>query len=351
MKKILFSVVFFITGVWAVAQIPPGYYDSAYYLSGESLRVALHNIIKNHTAISYTQLWNAFQNTDKKPNNKVWDIYSDIPGGTPPYEFTFVSDQCGSYSSEGDCYNREHSFPQNWFNDTSPVYSDLFQLYPTDGYVNNKRGNLPYGDVGSASWTSQNGSKTGSCSNSGYSNTVFEPIDAFKGDLARSYFYIAVRYYGEAGNWPGSDMTIGAEPKPWAISMLLTWHANDTVSQKEIDRNNAIYNIQHNRNPFIDHPEWVWNIWGPNVGVQEHADVFEVSVYPNPAAEYVYVSSMSGQIADRIEIYSLTSALVMIVNNPVAGQSINVSNLPEGFYTMVIHSRGKVSHNKISIIH
>ncbi|HNW88785.1 MAG TPA: endonuclease [Bacteroidales bacterium] len=351
MKKILFSVVLFLTGVCAVAQIPPGYYDPAYYLSGDSLRLALHNIIKNHTTISYTQLWNAFQSTDKKPNDKVWDIYSDIPGGTPPYEFTFNSDQCGSYSSEGDCYNREHSFPQQWFDDSSPVYTDLFQLYPTDGYVNNKRGNLPYGDVGSANWTSQNGSKTGNCSNSGYSDKVFEPIDAFKGDLARSYLYIAVRYYGEAGNWPGSDMTIGAEPKPWAITMLLNWHANDTVSQKEIDRNNAIYNIQHNRNPFIDHPEWVWNIWGPNVGMQEYPDIFEVSVYPNPATEYVNVISEGGQLVDRIEIYSLTSALVESVHNLSDKNSIDVSGFPEGFYTLVVYSGNVVSRKKVAVIH
>jgi endonuclease I len=96
------------------AQIPAGYYDPADGLSGTTLQQALHNIIDGHTVRSYTQLWTDMQTTDKKANGKVWDMYSDIPGSTPPYEFTFVSDQCGTYAVEGDCYNREHSFPKSF---------------------------------------------------------------------------------------------------------------------------------------------------------------------------------------------------------------------------------------------
>ncbi len=125
-------------------------------------------------------------------------MYSDNPGGTVPYTYNLTdADQCGNYGGEGDCYNREHSWPKSWSDEDAPMYSDLFHLYPTDGYVNGRRSNYPFGDVGSASWTSMNGSKVGSCSYPGYSGTVFEPIYEYKGDFARSYFYMTVRYYNE----------------------------------------------------------------------------------------------------------------------------------------------------------
>ncbi|MCK5519777.1 MAG: endonuclease, partial [Candidatus Marinimicrobia bacterium] len=208
--------------------------------------------------------WTDMQSTDKKANGKVWDMYSDNPGGTPPYEFTFGTDQdvgTGG-STEGEFYNREHSFPKSWFDDGSPMYTDLFHLYPTDKLVNNKRGNYPYGEIDNASWTSLNGSKVGSCSYPGYSGTVFEPIDAYKGDFARTYFYMATRYYGDDGDWPGSDMTNGAQMKPWALAMMREWDKNDPVSEKELNRNNAVYTIQKNRNPFIDYPWFSGLIWG-----------------------------------------------------------------------------------------
>ncbi|MBL8001414.1 MAG: endonuclease [Flavobacteriales bacterium] len=252
----------------AHAQPPPGYYDPAAGLYGQPLKVALYNIINDHTVYQYSQLWNYFPSTDDRPDGKVWDIYSDIPGGTAPYSFTFTVDQCGTYSNEGDCYNREHSFPQNWFNSAAPMSSDLFHIYPTDGYVNNRRGDLPYGRVGSATWTSQNGTKVGPSNWTGYSNTVCEPIDAFKGDIARTYFYMMTRYMPQVPGWT-SDMIAAGDLNIWATNLLLQWHANDPVSTKEVDRNNAIFAIQGNRNPFIDHPEWVVSIWGPTAGIGE----------------------------------------------------------------------------------
>ncbi len=126
MKYLLVTFFSFIT-ILVFSQIPNGYYDNAEGKYGQELRVALYNIIKtNVTSISYSELWDAYPRTDKKSNGKVWDIYSDIPNGTPPYEFTFITDQCGNYSGEGDCYNREHTVPASWFNDASPMYSDLF---------------------------------------------------------------------------------------------------------------------------------------------------------------------------------------------------------------------------------
>lgn len=258
-------------GIVSVAQ-PANYYSTAEGKTGYDLKTALHNIIKNHNVQSYGSLWTHFQSTDKKPNGKVWDMYSDVPGGTPAYEYSFGgSNQCGgSYSNEGDCYNREHSFPKSWFNLASPMYSDLFHLYPTDGYVNGMRWNHPFGEVANPEKVSTNGSKLGPCSYPGYSGTVFEPIDEYKGDFARTYFYMATRYQDVIASWEhysseGDAVLDGSSDKvfeDWVLNLLYSWHVQDPVSQKEIDRNNAVYAIQGNRNPYIDHPEWVSAVWG-----------------------------------------------------------------------------------------
>jgi endonuclease I len=173
---------------------PPGYYSSADGLTGSVLQQALHNIIDNHIVLDYNSLPGYFQLTDKKSDGTVWDMYSDVPGGIPAYVFTFNQDECGNYSHEGDCFNREHSFPKSWFNELPPLYTDLFHIYPTDGWVNNKRANYPFGITNSPAWTSTNGSKLGPSSYTGYTGTVFEPTDSYKGDFARTFFYITVRY-------------------------------------------------------------------------------------------------------------------------------------------------------------
>ncbi len=242
--------------------VPAGYYDSAIGLKGSALRLALHEIIRNHTVKSYAYALTAFATTDVKPNGKIWDVYSDIPGGTPPYEYSVG--QTGQGAGEGLGYNREHSWPQSWFNGVSPPYSDLWILYPTDSYVNGHRSNYAFGNVGAATYTSLNGSKLGPSASAGYSGTVFEPIDAFKGDLARSTFYVATRYFGEDGAWSSSASANGAELLPWAAAQYLQWSTADPVSWKERLRNGAIYVIQNNRNPFVDHPEFVAMIYDSN---------------------------------------------------------------------------------------
>ena len=256
------------TGSGLGAQIPSGYYNNANGKTGDELKTALHDIITGHTTINYSQIWNAFWSTDNKGNGVVWDMYSDIPNGTPPYTFSIGQNQCGEYVQEGDCYNREHSWPQSWFggDDQATPSRDLHHVFPTDGFVNAQRSNYPFGEVNTVSWTSQNGSKLGTCKSSlGYVGIVFEPIDEYKGDFARAMMYMSVRYYTEDDNWGTSGMTNKSEILPWAIQMLLDWSDNDPVSQKEIDRNNVIYNdYQHNRNPFIDHPEYARMIWDPN---------------------------------------------------------------------------------------
>lgn len=250
----LLTALFVSSSLWA--QIPSGYYDGAAGKTGQELRAALHEIIKKHTVVSYDGLKAAYFYTDAYPDGKLWDIYSN-------YHWT-SGEVCGNYEGEGDCWNREHTWPQSWFGSGTPK-SDLFHVLPTDGYVNNRRSSYPYGEVGSATYTSDNGSKLGTCKTSGYSGTVFEPIDEYKGDIARGFFYMSTRYYTEDSEWSSSGMTTKCEIKEWAMKMLLRWHKQDPVSQKEIDRNNVIYaSYQHNRNPFIDHPEYANMIWDEN---------------------------------------------------------------------------------------
>ena len=284
--------------------IPVGYYNAAAGLNCQPLKTALKNIITSGSQVlSYTPgLWNIYQYADQHRNDAntadiMWDMYSDNPTGAEPYTFTYGTNQCGSYSTEGNCYNREHSTPQSWFNQVSPMVSDAHHIFPTDGEVNNMRSNYPYGEVTNLASVpsnqnnpSLNGSKLGTGSatqNFGYAGTVFEPINAYKGDVARAGLYMSVRYEDEiiAQNWSQFGnanqvfLSTTDEPDPvkrrlqiydpWFLNILVKWHNQDPVSQKEIDRNNAIYyttvnttstgspKVQSNRNPFVDHPEYV----------------------------------------------------------------------------------------------
>lgn len=289
------------------AQIPAGYYDSAQGLSGETLQWALHNIIDNHTAISYDAVKNAFFTTDDKYGNeqKVWDMYSNE-------DYDLGDDFGGSASHEGEGYNREHSWPSSWFGAAYPMYTDLFHIVPTDIYVNNRRSNYPYAEVGSTTWVSQNGSRLGYSSTPGYSGMAFEPIDIYKGDFARNYFYMATRYKGEDAGWTGSAMADGADLEDWAVEMLMDWHQSDPVSDKELDRNNAVYAIQNNRNPFIDHPEYVQYIYDPS-GVNHGAEpgLFFFRILPNPFKSNAVINySLPLDETVSLNIYDVSGRLV-----------------------------------------
>ena len=329
MKK-FFALFLGLSLAVLVSAQPANYYNSANGLSGNQLKVALHNIIKGHTSISYAQLWNAFWSTDNKGNGVVWDMYSDNPNGTPPYIYYLGNDQCGNYNSEGDCYNREHSWPSSWFNDQSTPRTDLHHIFPTDGFVNNKRANFPFGEVRSASWTSQNGSKLGTCKTPGYSGTVFEPIDEYKGDFARAIMYMSVRYYSEDGGWSSSDMTNKSEIKPWAIDLLLRWNDLDPVSEKEKLRNEAIFDdYQHNRNPFVDHPEYARMIWDPTWNVIEEMQEV-VYLFPNPveAGQTLHVSGICNAF-DAFTICDLCGRTLLKASGHAVGDFAVA--LPEDF--------------------
>ena len=262
----------------------PAYYEDLQGKSGKSLFDAVQKVTKEgYTSLGYDGLWGAFKTTDKKSNGKVWDMYSDC-------NWTFGSDQCGSYSSECDCYNREHSIPKSWFGgSTSGPGCDIFHLVPTDGKVNGMRSNYAFGEVSSASYT-YDGAKKGSAKsitiiggntiagNAGTtiscSGTVFEPRDEYKGDFARGYMGALLRWAGEKNFTEGegsktftSTFTTGSFGlTKYGVALLMKWHRQDPVSQKEVDRNNGIQQTQGNRNPFIDYPYLAEFIWGEKAG-------------------------------------------------------------------------------------
>lgn len=250
----------------AFAAEPAGYYSTCENKSGAALLSALCKKVGSHDVVSYNGLLTLYKTSDVYPDGTIWDMYS-----TKHWKFTTAS--CSGYKKVGDCYNREHSFPKSWFNDAKPMYSDAFHLYPTDGKVNGQRSNFPYGECANGTTLPSNGSvkalgRLGSCTFPGYSGTVFEPDDQYKGDFARSYFYMAAAYNDKIAGWDSKMLAGNSYPafSPWAINLLLKWHREDPVSQKELDRQEVVYGAQHNRNPFIDHPELAEYIWGNKKG-------------------------------------------------------------------------------------
>jgi endonuclease I len=260
MKTKLLLLSLFIAAVcatWAQGPNNSGtYYQGANGKSGQSLRAALASIIaQNHSVVSYDGLITAYELTDTRPDGYVRDWYSC----TTNYRH---GKDTGGYKKEGDSYNREHSVPQSWFSKRSPMKSDIVHVVPTDGYVNNRRSSFPFGEVGNVTYrANQDYCRLGSSKTPGYSGTVFEVPDEVKGDMARIYFYMATRYKDQCGNWGGGIFTSDGMVK-WELDQMLAWSRQDPVDNREIARNNAVQEVQKNRNPFVDYPGLEEYIWG-----------------------------------------------------------------------------------------
>ena len=286
----------------------PAYYESIDGTSGKDLMDAIQCVAKQGYRADdfrYDSVWLAFKHTDLRPDSYIWEIYSDC-------EFIYEKDRTSNTTQTGECkgYNREHAMCQSWFGTTSLAEqemssskknspgSDIFHIYPASYGMNSRRGNRPYGEVLTAANVSGNGTKYGtpvqtiSVTNSvagayvegsiTLSTNVLEPADEYKGDIARSYFGTMVKWAGEwtfNRNENGQvifDATIDADTHyapennygltPYGLALLLKWHRQDPVSQKEVDRNNGIQLTQGNRNPFIDYPYLVEYIWGERSG-------------------------------------------------------------------------------------
>ncbi|MBT3980617.1 MAG: endonuclease I [Bacteriovoracaceae bacterium] len=255
-------------GAYASPQSEYYDFDSINTLSGYELKSALKQILRQtHTARSYGSLNQIYleSDVDKTYENdgSIVDMYSENAKAPDQYNYSKRSHQCGNYRKEGDCANREHLFPQSIFRKQSPMRSDFFHVFPTDGYVNNRRGRLPFGEVDNPEWVSANGSKVGTNCSGPYRGKVFEPIDEFKGDIARALLYFAIRYEDRVANWEHDmiDNTRDQVYSKWFLDILIKWHKADPVSAHELRRNEVGFTYQNNRNPLIDYPQWVDAIW------------------------------------------------------------------------------------------
>lgn len=359
-KKIYTSALLLL-GLLCFAQAPSNYYNTATG-TGYDLKTQLHDIIKNHTDKGYAGLYTTFSTSDRdyfyENDGSVLDMYSENPLGTDPYNYTPRNNQCGNYSIEGDCYNREHIIPQSVFNEDAPMKSDAHFITPTDGKVNGMRNNYPHGKVGSsASYTSSNGSKLGQASNTGYaagySGIVFEPIDEFKGDIARMYFYFATRYENQITTWgvsyPMFNGTVNQVFTDAFKNILLTWNQMDPVSAFEIARNNAVYARQGNRNPFIDNNSYVTMIWG-NALSTENFDAFSsLVIYPNPSNTQTV--TIESQIQpDEIELISINGQLLQQIKKPeMQHNAFTIGNLKQGFYLVRLSVGNQTVTKKIIV--
>lgn len=281
--KLIFAAASLAFGMQAFAAAPAGYYSACEGKSGKALLEALHRTISDHTNVGYNGLYELYLTSDIRPeDNTIWDMYST--------KHWSPSSKCGNYSGIGSCYNREHSFPKSWFGGkVNPMYADAYHLYPTDGQVNSYRGNLPYGECANGTTWSSGSIKAlgrrGKSTFPGYSGDVFEPDDEYKGDFARSYFYMAACYNDRISSWSSPMLAGNSFPvfSSWACSLLVKWHRNDAVSKKETDRNDAVSAAQHNRNPFIDHPELAEHIWGDKQNEPWHSDAVATPEFTSPA--------------------------------------------------------------------
>ena len=264
----LFGALLISISAWAV---DASYYTSLNDKSGSDLRTALTSLTtsKHTTQLGYD--W-TFDGIDIV-NGTLEDIYSTCNWSTTG------SDQCsGRYSSVCDCYNREHVVPQSLFNEVSPQRGDRHHLFLTDGKVNNQRANYPFGECSSGESAGTNAlGKLGTSTFTGYTSigTVFEPDDQYKGDIARAIMYMAIRYATVSSypvtSWSGNAMFSGSLStnyglSAYSVALLMKWHRQDPVSQKEITRNNGVADKQGNRNPFIDYPCLAEYLWGNKAG-------------------------------------------------------------------------------------
>ena len=352
MKKFTTLLLGFLFSL-GLAQAPANYYNGTEGLTGAPLKTKLSQIISAGAVDrGYDGLYTGYPTTDSdhyyENDGSVLDIYSENPTGTDPYTYRHGIKKCGNYSVEGDCYNREHVIPQSFFNEQAPMRGDIHFVRPTDGKVNGMRSNYPFGAVSSPSFTSKNGTKVGPSSSLGYGGTVAEPIDEFKGDIARMVFYFVTRYESRLASFSTGNM-LGGSAYPglqaWERDVLLAWSAQDPVSPTEIERNNASYAFQNNRNPFIDNPQWVQQIWGTQT-----LDTQAPSAPTNLAV--VSTSTASANLSwtastDNVGVTYYKIYVNGIFHSNSAATTATVSGLAQGttytFYVIAVDAAGNAS--------
>jgi endonuclease I len=350
MSQIYFktTILFLLFAFFAYSQPKAGYYDAAVGKADAQLKTQLYSIISNgYVSKSYDFLYTIYETSDVTPTGNVWDMYSTCTW-TPGVK------KCGSYSTVCDCYNREHSIPQSWFNEASPMVSDAFHIYPTDGKVNGQRSNYPFGECANGTTLARGKGKLGSSTFAGYSGTVFEPDDEYKGDFARTYFYFATRYQNIMTTIGGESFNKTTYPSlsDWSAELFIKWHRQDPVSKKEIDRNNAVEVYQKNRNPFIDYPMLAEHIWGSKKGIEwsftSGIDELRIvcNVSPIPATNVLNITTDEKEFL--CSVISM-SGQILSVSNLTSPASLDVSGLNNGMYLLQIENGIRRNITKFTI--
>ncbi|MES2690298.1 MAG: endonuclease [Bacteroidota bacterium] len=312
---------------------------SSYYPAtantGAALKTSLYSAVNAGVkSFSYGALYTHYPSTETYYDGTVWDVYSTKVDAASPFTFNHGQKQCGNYSKEGDCYNREHTMPQSWFNESSPMVSDIHHILPTDGKVNGMRSNFAFGEVSSPSYTSQQGAKLGANTTSGYNGTVFEPIDEYKGDIARGLLYMAVRYEDKIASWSGNGnagTALAGNAFPaydqWFIDVLLKWHNQDPPSSREIIRNNyiATSGCQNNRNPFIDSPQYAQKIWGGNMPLEPAVIATDLAVSNNTGTSFLLKFKSGDGFRRLIVVRPATTQAVHPADNNQYPANSNIS--------------------------
>lgn len=276
MKQGLLSILLVIA-LGVGAEIPAGYYESAVGKSSAELKEAMHKVIAPHTRIDYGAkgTWSVFRTSDVRPDGTIWDMYSDEVRYFPA---------SGSHPD----MHIEHSVPKSWWGEQSTfVYEasfDIHHLVPSDASANMSKSNNILGEVVTA--TFDNGvSKIGKATVDGKELSVFEPADEYKGDFARMYMYVVTCY--QDYTWMSNGVYMfNTEAYPtlnsYAQELLMRWHRQDPVSEKEVNRNEAVYSAQSNRNPFIDFPLLAEYLWGDSIGCTFTAQTGEYPYWVTP---------------------------------------------------------------------
>lgn len=335
-------------GTWEVKNVvvealvsPENYcpYEELEGLTSENLRKQLYSDISQHTMLSYNQVRGDKAKVDVRADGKIWDIYS-------AYNF-YLSDYCSGIDIvEGECYNREHVLPKSWWGGSTSeaMYTDLHHIYSVDAMANDKRSAWIYDEVKTASWSNNLGSKLGTSTNwSG--ETAFEPVDEYKGDIARIYFYMLTCYMNK-------DFTQGGKGyryftysngvsnfKTTALALMLKWHRQDPVSDKEITRNNKVANLQGNDNPFVIQPALVEYIWGTMKGkpydcdaevVEPDAGTVDGAITCQEAREKALALSVGSQSAEEYVVVGYVTSLNGGYSTQYKSQSFWVADTPNG---------------------
>ena len=338
MRRILFIAASFAVLSMAQAQIPPGYYDGTEGLYGAELKAVLHAIIDEHIEYSYNDLRDfILPESDEDPQNPDNVILL----------YTGRSQAKSTFGGLPDEWNREHVWAKSHggFDNVPPCGTDAHMIRPTDVSVNADRGNKDFDEGG------QQHSEATGCY---FTEYTWEPRDEVKGDVARMILYMDVRYEGDNGEL---DLTavdlVNTSPAPehGRLSTLLEWHEQDPPDAFEINRNNVVYSYQQNRNPFIDHPEFVYDIWGESAGTQEIGKKsLSFTLYPNPVHDKLWIVLQGNNGVYRVVVYDSRGSMQLSENINGTELSLDVNTLTPGLYFIRIFSEQSPLSNVSSFI-